>query len=374
MCYGLANRIEHFAAGYLNGTMVNFLYPFLFSLFIVLGTTPLVIYLAKKYHLVDDPKTRFHPAHTHMGVIPRAGGLALCAGILIPLLLFLPKTPWVIGIAISSLLLTIVGLLDDRRDIPPYIRLITNAVACLIAVLAGATIPYITNPIGVGVIQLNVPVIHLAGIAIAPLSLILSFVWIYWTMNTVGWSAGVDGQLPGVVVIAAAVLGILSLRFPDEQFVTILAVIVAGGFLGFLPWNFFPQKIMPGYGGKTLAGFLLAIIGIFSYAKLGTALLVLGVPMLDALFILARRLIKRTSPLKADRGHFHHYLLDLGFSRRQVALTYWLLSAILGAIALTVTSKQKVFILLFITVCFGGFLLLVRSVLRSLKERDPDNG
>jgi UDP-GlcNAc:undecaprenyl-phosphate/decaprenyl-phosphate GlcNAc-1-phosphate transferase len=354
--------------------MFSLVPPFLISLLVVFFITPVVILLAKKYRLVDDPKNRFHPAHTHTGIVPRAGGLALFVGIVLAICLFLPNTSLKIGLILSACILTVVGLLDDRKDIPPATRLITNAIACTIAVVAGATIPYITNPLGAGVIRLDVPLLTVFGISFSPVSMLLSFVWIYWTMNIVGWSAGVDGQLPGVVVIAAMVLGVLSLRYPEEQFVTILSVIITGSFLGFLPWNFFPQKIMPGYGGKTLAGFFLAVIGIFSYAKLGTALLVLGIPMLDALFILLRRIIKHKSPLKADRGHLHHYLLDLGLSRRLVALTYWLMSAILGTIALTVNSKQKVFAFLFATICFGGFLLWVQWALRSLKQRDPDSG
>lgn len=354
--------------------MNGLLLPFFISLATVFFTTPLVILFAKRYHLVDDPKFRYHPAHTHTGIVPRAGGISICAGIVLSLLLFFSHQMLLFGLLLSAILLTVVGILDDRHDIPPIIRLITNGIAALIAVFSGASIPYITNPLGSGVLYLNTPMFSLLGMSIAPLSLIVSFVWIYWTMNIVGWSAGVDGQLPGVVAIGAAVLGILSLRYPDEQFVTILSAILAGSFLGFLPWNIYPQKIMPGYGGKTLAGFFLAILGILSYAKLGTALLVLGIPMLDALFILARRLLKGKSPLQADRGHLHHYLLDLGFGKRRVALTYWTVSAILGTIALTVTSKQKVFALLLVTLCFAGFLLWVQWVLRSLRQRDQDSG
>jgi UDP-GlcNAc:undecaprenyl-phosphate GlcNAc-1-phosphate transferase len=107
-------------------------------------------------------------------------------------------------------------------------------------------------------------------------------------MNIVGWSAGVDGQMPGFVSICALTLGILSMRFAaidaSQISITLLAFIVSGAFIGFLPWNFFPQKIMPGYSGKTLAGFLLALLAILSYGKVGTALLVLGVPMMDAIY------------------------------------------------------------------------------------------
>ena len=152
------------------------------------------------------------------------------------------------------------------------------------------------------------------------------------------------------------------------------AFIVAGAFAGFIPWNFYPQKIMPGYGGKTLAGFLLAILGILSYGKVGTALLVLGIPMVDAMYTLIRRIGTKRSPVWADRGHLHHRLLDLGWGKRKIALFYWGVSAILGAIALTVTSKQKLFTLLLVAVAVGGFTVWVAFFSQFSKPQDPDNG
>jgi UDP-GlcNAc:undecaprenyl-phosphate GlcNAc-1-phosphate transferase len=207
---------------------------------------------------------------------------------------------------------------------------------------------------------------------------LLAFIWILWTMNIVGWSAGVDGQMPGFVAIAALTLGFLSLRFtlkdPSQETVTILAFIVTGTFTGFIPWNFYPQKIMPGYGGKTLAGFLLALLGILSYGKLGTALLVLGVPMIDALYTLLRRIGAKKSPVRADRGHLHHQLLNIGWGKRRIALFYWGVSAILGVIALTVTSQQKVFALLVLAAGVGAFLIWVQFFTQFSEPQDPDNG
>ncbi len=344
-------------------------------------TTPLVIALARRLGLVDDPKKRYHPAHTHQGIIPRAGGLALFLGLFFGIVFFLPPTKLMVGILAGALLLTLVGLADDKRDVSPYLRLITNVLAALLVVGAGAGIPYITNPLTGGILRLDTWRIgfdffgHHSILVWADL---LALVWIIWTMNIVGWSAGVDGQMPGFVAISAFVLGLLSLRYslndPTQMFVTILAFIICGAFLGFIPWNFYPQKIMPGYGGKTLAGFLLALLGILSYGKLGTALLVLGVPMIDAGYTLLRRLGHGKSPVWADRGHLHHRLLDLGWGKRRVALFYWGVSAILGAVALTVTSQQKVFTLLLLAVGVGGFLLWVNFFTQLSKPPDPDSG
>jgi len=343
--------------------------------------TPLVLSFAKKFKLVDDPKTRYHPAHTHTGIIPRAGGLAIFIGLLVGTFLFLPSTKLFTGMLLASLLLVIVGLIDDRQDISPYIRFGTNALAAIIVVLAGAGIPYVTNPLTGGIIHLDTWRITFTLFGTHSLlvwSDVLAFLWILWTMNIVGWSAGVDGQMPGFVTIAAIALGLLSLRYtladPGQLPVTMLAFIVAGTFAGFIPWNFYPQKIMPGYGGKTLAGFLLAILGILSFGKFGTALLVLGIPMTDAAYTLIRRITTKKSPVTADRGHLHHRLLAMGWGKRRVALFYWGVSAILGVVALTVTSRLKVFTLLALAVGFAAFLVWVRFFTQFSKPQDPDNG
>jgi UDP-GlcNAc:undecaprenyl-phosphate GlcNAc-1-phosphate transferase len=358
-----------------------FFMPFLFAFLFTLLITPLVIRIANKLDLTDDPKKRYHPAHIHKGIIPRAGGLAIFIGLSASVMLFLPLTLRTWAILISSAVLTAVGLLDDRKDVHPYIRLGTNLIAALIVVGAGVGIPYITNPLTGGIIDLSTirySFFFFGTHTIVIFADLFALLWILWTMNIIGWSAGVDGQMPGFVTISAIILGLLSMRFsiqdPSQSFVTLFAFIVAGTFFGFLPWNFYPQKIMPGYSGKTLAGFLLALIGILSYAKVGTALLVLGVPMIDAVYTLIRRIGSKKLPVLADRGHLHHRLLDLGWGKRRIALFYWLVSAILGSIALAVTSKEKVFTLLLVSVGVGGFLLWINFFTQFSKRRGRDNG
>ncbi len=357
------------------------LIPFLLSFLVTTAITPLVIRIAKKFGLVDDPKKRLHPAHTHTGVIPRAGGLALFIGITAVALLLLPINKLFIGLLISCLIFTTVGLLDDVKDISPYIRIVTNTLAIGIAVCAGAGIPYITNPLSGGVLHLDswrIPINLFGTHSLLVWSALVAFLWLMWTTNIVGWSAGVEGQMPGFVSISAAIIGILSLRYSihdaSQLPITILSFIVSGAYAGFLPWNFYPQKIMPGYSGKTLAGFLLGILAILSYGKLGTALLVLGIPTVDAVYTLIRRIVKGGSPVWADKKHLHHVLLKAGWGKRRIALFYWMLSAILGAIALTVNSRQKIFTLFLIAVGIGGFFLWVNFFSQFSKPRDQDNG
>ena len=358
--------------------LFTFLTYTLLSALLSFVLTPATILLAKKFKLVDDSKRRPHPAHTHLGIIPRAGGLPIFLGIFLPLSLFLTPNKQILGIFIGSLLLIIVGLWDDKKHRSPYLRLITNILAAAAVISMGVAIPYITNPLG-GIIhfdnlQLVLPFtsINIGGF----LPYILALIWIVWTTNIVGWSGGVDGQLPGFVAISASVIGLLSLKYiedPNQYYVTALSFLTAGAFLGFLPWNFFPQKIMPGYGGKTLAGFMLSVLAAISYAKFGTALLVLAVPMTDAFFILTRRILTGKSPVKASTGHLHHHLLDLGWGKRKIALFYWGISLGAGLLALILNPKQKLFAVMLTIIVIFSFILWINFFKKLPQKRPGEN-
>jgi UDP-GlcNAc:undecaprenyl-phosphate GlcNAc-1-phosphate transferase len=340
--------------------------PFLTAFLTVLFITPFVIRIAQKNKLVDNPSIRKHPASVHKGIIPRAGGLALVSGVMFSMLLFLPKTPELIAILIGSLLVVAVGIWDDYRHTSPYVRFLLNFVCAGVVVGVGISTPFITNPLG-GVIRLDSVSLHfnfLGNHSIVVFSVLFALVWIVWMMNAVGWSAGVDGQFPGFVVISSFVIALLSTRYGifdiSQKIVAALAFITAGSYLGFLFYNFYPQKIMPGYSGKSLAGFLLAILAILSGAKVGTALLVLGVPIVDALFTIIRRIATGKSPFKADSGHLHHELMRLGWGKRRIAIFYWLITALLGIIALTVDSQVKAFAFIIVGTIVIGVLISFR--------------
>jgi UDP-GlcNAc:undecaprenyl-phosphate GlcNAc-1-phosphate transferase len=171
---------------------------------------------------------------------------------------------------------------------------------------------------------------------------------------------GVDGQLSGVVILSALTLALLSLKFSADitQWpVIILAGITAGAYLGFLPWHIFPQKIMPGYGGSTLAGYLLAVLSILSTTKVGILIVVLGVPLIDTGYTIVRRIASGKSPVWGDTGHLHHRLLKMGLSKGQVATLYWGVTGILGVLALNLNTASKIYTMVGITIFIGGLIL-----------------
>ncbi|OGH13580.1 MAG: hypothetical protein A2860_03910 [Candidatus Levybacteria bacterium RIFCSPHIGHO2_01_FULL_37_33] len=332
--------------------------PFLVSFIIVTAATPLFLIFIKKLGIIDDPKKHKHPAILHKKPVPRGGGIPLFIGVVIAGAIFLwPPNEITIAVFFAGFIALVVGLLDDKFDISPYIRFATNILSALIVVSAGITVSFITNPFG-GILFLN---------QIEFLPQLISIVWIVWVMNMLNWSKGVDGQMPGIVAISAIVIGMLSLRFPiiDEPSLISakLSFMIAGASLGFLIFNFYPAKIFPGYS-STAIYLLLATVSILSSAKLATAILVMGVPMMDGIFTVARRLLTGRSIFWHDKKHLHHLLLSLGFSQRAIALFYWLFSAILGSLALVLTSKGKLFAIIMLIIIVGGGIMFLHFLTR----------
>lgn len=338
---------------------------FLFSFIVAVGVAPLIIWLYRRQNWIDDPQKNTHRKTTHTQAVPRGGGLVIFTTIVISALLWLHVDKYLVGILLGGLLLTIVGLLDDIWDVHPALRLVVGTVAALIVVGSGIGIAYVTNPFGPGVLHLDQPQIALYLFGdlhtIWILADIFALLFIVWNMNIVNWSKGVDGQLPGFVSIGAIMIGLLSYQFLDDptQFHTAtLAFIVAGAYGGFLLWNFYPQKIMPGYGAGSLAGYFLAVLAILSGAKVATTLMVLAIPTADAIFTILRRLRAGKSPVWGDRGHLHHKLMDvLGWGRRRIAIFYWLSSFTLGGLSLYLNTTAKIVTIVLTMGLVFGFLI-----------------
>ncbi len=347
--------------------MPNVFLAFLVAFSITVIATPISLRFIRKAGLIDDPKTHNHPAMIHKKPIPRGGGIPLFIGIAVASIFFLPLTKITGALFVAALLALIVGTLDDKFEVSRYMRFGINILCALIVVGSGVGIPFVTNPFG-GILHLDTVRITFdlwGHHSIAIISDLLALLWIVWVMNMLNWSKGVDGQMPGVVAISALVIGLLSLRFPlsdPHSFIAaMLAFIISGASLGFLLFNFYPAKLFPGYGA-TAVYLLLSAVSILSGAKLATAILVMGVPMVDGIFTVVRRLASGKSPFWGDNKHLHHLLLRMGFGQRKIALLYWIVSAILGAIALSLSSKGKLFAIVMLGVIVGGGLFFLHII------------
>lgn len=358
--------------------------PFLGAFLVSVLLTLVVAKFARKFNFVDDPKKHIHPALLHKKVIPRAGGLSIYIATFVVSLIFLAITKAFIGIFLGGLILVVVGLVDDKRDLKNYWKLLAQFLAAGVVVASGVGIAFITNPLVIldpggfglgGVIRLDtlrVSFDFLGQHSILVWADLFAIFWIVWVINMVNFSSGVDGQMPGIVFITLLVIFAASLRFggdPGQEIVTKLALIGAGATLGFLIFNFYPAKIFPGDSASYFLGFLVAVLAILAGARVGTAILVMAVPLIDGVFTVIRRMASGKSPFSGDRGHLHHRLLSLGWSHRSIALFYWLLCAILGAAALLLPSGGKVFAGVFVAVIVLGGLIWLNF---SLQQKAQD--
>ncbi|MDP2637465.1 MAG: MraY family glycosyltransferase [Candidatus Levybacteria bacterium] len=351
------------------------IFPFIIAFLITALLTPISIAIIKRVGLMDNPKLHKHPGIIHKKSIPRGGGIPFFIGILITGIIFLPLTKAVIALFVAGFIALLIGVIDDKYDISPYIRFTLNIIVALIVVGSGITIPFITNPLG-GILylnSLNFPFDFLGLNFTIALSDIVALLWIIWVMNMLNWSKGVDGQMPGIVAISAIAIGLLGLRFAGfDNFNAIssnLSFIIAGASIGFLIYNFHPAKIFPGYGATSVY-LLLSAVSIMSGAKLATAILVMGVPMIDGIFTIFRRLLTGHSPFWHDKKHLHHLLLSSGMGQRKIALFYWIISAILGSLALVLSSQAKAFAIIMLLIVLGGTLLFLHLALRNTYDKD----
>jgi len=312
-------------------TFLNLFRPFSVGLLFSLGLTPLAIRIGKRLRLIDRP----HGPYIDVRPLVRLGGVAVFVSFAITALIFLPLDKHLIAILLGGLWLAIIGTIDDVFNLSPVVLGASHLAAALILVLGGVGIDFISNPLaflgGPEIFQLNFWQIPFADL--------FTLVWVFSLINIVDWLDGLDGLASGVGLITTAVILGVSLIF-NTPATAILAMALGGTLLGFLFFNFSPAKILLGSGGYLL-GFFLAVLSIFSGGKIATAVLVLGLPVLDTLLVLLNR-FRRGRPLHlGDRTHLHHRLLDKGFNVRQVVLMEWGLCGLLGGAALFLTGFKK---------------------------------
>ncbi len=332
-----------------------------------------LIKLANRYNWLDYGQQQ-RPQDIHSQPTPRLGGVSIFTSLIISLIIFQPslfQSTIFLKILISLTLIIIVGILDDLYNLNPYLRLATNTISALIIVSAGIKIEYITNPWAGGVFDfrsLNIPYF----------SQTISILWLVWLTNIISWSKGVDGQYPGLISLGLLAVAGLSLRFigdPQAKLTFLLGLIASASFIGLLFYNIQPQKIMPGYSAGSLGGFLLGIISIMSGAKLATLFIVMGIPILDGIYAIIRRLSQGRSPVWGDNQHLHHLLLfKLKWTKKQIALFYWSITFILALVGLSLRSSQKMFTIVLVTILFISLIIWLKHFFTTLKQPGQFNG
>lgn len=313
--------------------MISFVKIFVIALIATAAATPIAIWIAPKIGAMDIPKDN-RRVHDHP--IPRFGGIAIYCGILAAFIALSPLTTQTRGLLIGASFILIVGIIDDRINMPPLIKLICQIVAAAVLWLSDVRITVFTNP-------------FTGNIHTIPLwiSLIITLLWIVGITNTINLIDGLDGLAAGITFIAS--LAVAYTAYIKEMHETLTLVLaIAGACLGFLIYNFYPAKIFMGDAGSMLLGYLMSSVSLIGIAPSKSAMLfstivpvlILALPIFDTAFAIIRRVANHKPIMQADKGHIHHRIMAMGFGQRRTALALYSISAIMGVSGILWTSAM----------------------------------
>ncbi|MDR1135196.1 MAG: undecaprenyl/decaprenyl-phosphate alpha-N-acetylglucosaminyl 1-phosphate transferase [Clostridiales Family XIII bacterium] len=311
---------------------------FLIAVVIAIITTPLAMRLAPRIGAVDVPSDE---RRMHTRTMPRFGGLGIFLGVTASIILaftiFIPMLPEgyrdgqaskLIGIMAGGGLIYIVGVVDDIRGMPAKLKFLLQILCAAVVVAFDVRITFLANIGGGGIGYLSDIV-----------SIVFTVIWIVGITNTINLIDGLDGLAAGVAAIASISIAFTAFTSESMYTATVVMAALAGGAIGFLPYNFHPAKIFMGDGGSLFLGFMLASVSIIGPVKSATVIaiivpvLVLGVPIFDTGFAIMRRLLNGRPIMEADKGHLHHRLMAAGMGQKRSVLTLYGVSGIMGVTA-----------------------------------------
>lgn len=329
-------------------SVYEYFISFILAFIVAFSATPIVKSFAFRVGAVDIPKDN---RRMHKQPIARLGGLAIIIGFFVSLLFSIISASFFrigtsinfdirfIGMVIGSLIIVAMGVIDDIKALSAKLKFPIQIIAAVIIAVTGTRIEFITNPFSI-----------VGRSELQPWSsYLITIIWIVGITNAINFIDGLDGLAAGVSSIALMSLFFVSVIRPDPDIATaVLAAMLAGATLGFLPYNFNPAKIFMGDTGSTFLGFILGTISIQGTYKQYTAiavavpLLVLALPLFDTVFAILRRIASGKSPMTADRGHLHHRLIDVGLTQKQSVAVIYVASAALGLCAVVLDYKGPI--------------------------------
>lgn len=333
---------------------------FVASYLLVGALTPLMRKVALATDVVDNPNA----AHkSHKQAVPYLGGVAIIIGIISIsystslVSNFTSTTFWLATSVLGpALALGLIGLWDDIKSLSPLPRFIAQSIAGIFT----ASVLVITNNVG-----------NPTGSAI--FDALITIFWVVGISNSINFFDNLDGGAAGTVAISSAALAFLALT-GDQFLIAALATVTTGATLGFLVWNKSPAKIYMGDAGALFLGVLLAILTIRLEPKTNTQIgsyltpiFLLAIPILDTTVAVFSRLRRHVSPFQGGQDHLSHRLIRAGLSRKQAAISLWLLSAVYGALAILISKTNSIFESY--SVIAGAVLWIVLFIL-FFKEKD----
>lgn len=350
--------------------------------------TPLVRRFSVSVGAIDKPSDR----KVHAKPTPTLGGLAIFLGMIIAgfaasLLddfseLFTHSSQ-LLGIALGAVIICTLGVIDDVRPLPGPVKLAGQTFAAGVLFLFGVKMQNVLWP-GEQVFVLS-----------DDISVIVTVVWLVAMMNAVNLIDGLDGLAAGIVAISAASFFVYSFNlqeggslFLDSAAAPLLSIIIVGSSLGFLRHNFFPARIFMGDSGSMLLGLVLGattVVGIgqapglaadtanviLAYSALWIPLLVVAIPVLDAILAIARRVRGRRSVFHADKEHLHHRLMDLGHGHKQAVIVMYVWSALAAGAGLAFAFLEQSEIAFALPIAVAAIVIytLFPAITKALQDR-----
>jgi UDP-GlcNAc:undecaprenyl-phosphate GlcNAc-1-phosphate transferase len=306
---------------------------FVTSYLLVGVLTPLMRKIALATNVVDNPNA----AHkSHKQAVPYLGGVAIIIGVITIsystslLSNFTTDTFWLATSVLGpALLLGVIGLWDDLKNLKPLPRFIAQTVAGLFTAAVLILGNNVGNPTGSQIFDS-----------------IITVIWVVGICNSINFFDNLDGGAAGTVAISSIALAILALN-GDQYLIAALSTVTAGATLGFLVWNKSPAKIYMGDAGALFLGVLLATLTVrfepSAQTQIGSYLipiLLLAIPILDTTVAVLSRVRRHLSPFQGGQDHLSHRLIRSGLSRKQVAFSLWSFSALFAAVAILISTTS----------------------------------
>ena len=342
---------------------VNYLLAFIAAMAVSMVIIPIMVRLAPQLGMIDLPD----PRKVHTTPVPRAGGVGIVIGALLPVLLWVPVDEAIKSYLLGSFVLLFFGTWDDVKELGHFVKFIGQFIAVLIVVYYGhvyvSVLPFMNLEAVPGYIGKPFTVIAMVGM-----------------INAINHSDGLDGLAGGESLLSLVSIAYLA-YMNDGIAVTTIALATIGGVFGFLRFNSHPARVFMGDGGSQFLGFTLGYLTVLLTQRVNPALspalpcLILGLPIIDILAVFAQRAYHGMNWFRASKNHIHHRLLELGFDHYEAVVIIYSIQALLVISAVVLRyDSDAVIVAVYIGVCALLFLFLIvaeKSNWRSHKSHNP---
>ena len=332
-------------------------------------TTPLSIKVAYKLDVIDRPRD---DRRVHDRPIPRFGGMAIFLGSMAAMIIPATMNNNIRIAMLGGLLMYLLGVADDMTDLKPIVKFAGQLVIASMMFAMGIRIRFINTILAPTLENPKAVVFFSTGFAF-----VITVLWIVGITNAVNLMDGLDGLAAGCTAIMALSLSYVAyihgIRLGMMP-VCVAFCAIAGGCLGFLPYNFSPAKTFMGDGGALYLGYMIAVLSVISPLKRATMvgaiipMLVLAVPIFDTAFAMVRRLARKESIMKADKGHLHHHLMAAGFGQRRSVLIMYGIVAIMGEVAVLISRAlyKDAFFLAMVALLYLAIIIIPKQPKKDL--------